>query len=284
MAVTTFKEIHSGRDGDEGLSRDGRRIRRYTRVWRATTDDNDDDGFVVLLAPGCPGIGSVHPTDPTAFLRRLRPRNESFSKRVWIVTGAYSSEQEIEENPLADPAVIEWGTEQFQRVYIDDVNGQAILNEANEPFNPAHVGDDSRVTATIRKNLAVVPAWILIYRDAVNHAPCVVDGMAVATGVAKVQAVHISSRQERNEVNFRVLTLLLHFNPDGWKAKILNQGLRQLVSSNLEDCVDNDGQPVTSPVLLDADGLQLASPSPSNATYIEAEIYTARNFSVLPLS
>ena len=129
MAVISFKKIHNGRDGDD----DGK-ARRYTEVYRAVTNSNHDTAVTVLAA--APAFGAVYSGDMAAFCRRRRARNESFSKRVWIVTLAYSTEREIEENPLDDPAIITWDTDPFQKPVVKDRDGKAHLNSAGDPFDP----------------------------------------------------------------------------------------------------------------------------------------------------
>ncbi len=90
MAVTSFKEIHNSRDGGDEITR-GTTVRRHTRVFRAVTDDPDDDYTVVLAHADCPEEGEVHNNDSAAWAQRRRARNESFSKMVWIVTVNYST-------------------------------------------------------------------------------------------------------------------------------------------------------------------------------------------------
>lgn len=275
MAVSSIKEIHDGRDGED------EEVRRWTRVWRVNTDSHYDDATVVLAA--APRIGAVHPKDPGARLRRRRARNESFSKRVWIVTAAYSSGIEIEENPLAEPATIEWGTESFQRPFYKDRNGDAILNSAGFYFNPPVMDDDSRLTVSIAKNLAAVPTWVLAYRNATNSDQCVIDGIEVAVGQAKVRAIHISGWQERNDVRYRVLTLTIHLDEDGWDREILDQSLYEKVSGVVRR-ISVDGRPVSSPWPIDATGEKIAVPTPANVNYVEAKTPKRLPFSVLPLN
>ncbi|KKM87078.1 hypothetical protein LCGC14_1272490, partial [marine sediment metagenome] len=104
MSVDTFNEIHRGRDGADEFSGQ-KTVTRYTRVFRATTTSNTDEAVAVKGHSSCPRIGSIYPEDIRAKCRRVRARNESFSKRVWLVTANYSTEFEAEENPLDDPVV-----------------------------------------------------------------------------------------------------------------------------------------------------------------------------------
>lgn len=291
MAVLTFKEIHSGRDGDESEGGEGGRIvRRYSRVFRGVTDDNADDAAVVLSNPLAPRYGSQHNKDALAFCRRRRARNESFSKNVWLATFAYSTEFELEEDPTADPVRISWNTEQFQKQFYRDRDGKALLNTAGDPPDPLTEGDDSRWTVRIVKNLSAVPVWLLAYKDVINNNPFIVDGVSVPAKVAKVQSIAISEEQERNDIMFRTLTLGLHFKPDTtWDEERLNEGLREkrpvpqdpstFVVVNI---VNDDGTEPSAPVLLDENGLAIKNPNPEDAHFIPLNLYSLADFNILP--
>ena len=285
MSVVSVDEIHTGRDGDDEVSQK-KGVRRYTRVYRVVTNANTDGANVVLAI--APKLGSVYPSDFRAFCRRRRARNESFSKRVWIVTIAYSTERELQENPLADPAETEWGTEQFQRPVFKNKANQAILNTAGDPPDPPAQRDDSRITAVTTKNLAVVPAWILTYRDAVNDAEFQLDGITIPKGIAKIQAVRVSKWQERNDIRFRVVTITMHFAQTedvDWPITFLDQGFREKIAGEMFRILDDgDGQEVTAPVPLDGAGAKLANPTPANAHFNEEYVYDLLPFNVLPLT
>lgn len=283
MAVTSFEEIHNGRDGDDEISRRGG-VRRYTRVFRATTNNNDDDASVVLTSAPMPG--SRYPTDFSAYLRRRKANNQSFSKRVWIVTCAYSTQVELEEDPLNDPAEITWSTEQFQRPLVKDRDGKAVLNSAGDYFDPVAMRDDSRITATIRKNLAVVPSWILSYADAINADAFVLDGIEIATNVAKIQAVGVGPWEARNDIAYRVVSITMHFKSDTWVESIHDAGFRK--RNNMGELVDifnsgDDGKP-TTPVSLNGLGQAQDDPTPDNAKYRDFDVYDEQDFTVLPLT
>lgn len=295
MAVTSVKEIHSGRDGDDELQRDSS-SRRYTRVFRVLTSLNTDGAYVVLGSASLPALGNAYPSDSSAWCRRRRARNESFSKRVWIVTCMYSSDYEAEENPLDDPAEIEWDTERFQVPMIKDViTGVAHVNAAGELFDPPAEKDDSRWTAVVSKNVVGVPSWLRDYRDVVNDAEFTLDGLTIEKGCAKLSGIHIGKQQERNEVTFRVLTMTFHIRDEGagddegkeWWATDLNAGFRARSPVNFNervDCTDRNDSPVSSPALLDEDGYQIDDPEPEDATYIRSQAYREADFSALPLT
>ena len=281
MSVLTFDEIHNGRDGGDDESQ-GRLVRRYSRVFRAVTDNNSDDASVVLAS--APSYGAVYPKDMRAYCRSRSARNESFSKRVWIVTCLYSTEREIQESPLDDPPSVEWGTEQFQRPFYKDTDGDAILNSAGDQYDPPVEGDDSRWTATLTRNVSAVPAWLLTYADAVNSSAFTLDGIAIGERQAKIQAIRLSPVQERNDIVYRVLTITFHFSSD-WRLEVLDAGFREKVSDEMKRIKnDGDSEWPTVPVCLNGSGAVLENPTPATAKYNTHTLYEEKSFATLPLT
>lgn len=294
MAVDTFKEIHRGRDGVTETT-GGKTTSRYTRVFRATTTATTDEAVTVKAHADCPRIGSIYPEDILASCRRVRARNESFSRTVWLVTANYSTDFEAEENPLDDPVVITWNTDQYQRAYYKDRNGRAILTGALNYFDPPVEGDDPRWAVNISYNAPEIPSWVRKYKNAINKAKFEVDGETVSKRKAKVQSIRIGDWQERNDILYRPFDLVLHLKDekdDGedddetWDPDILNQDFYQQDALNpgglAIPCVDGEGNPTVIPVPLDINGFQIINPTPDNADFINAKLYKEKDFTILP--
>ncbi len=288
MAITSFKEIHTGRDGEIEVSKT-QSVRRYIRVFRVATDNNYTEAAEILSSGSCPQVGNFYPDDTGAWCRRVQARNESYSKRVWIVTANYSSEFEIEDNPLADPAEIEWTTEQYQKMYERDKDNALICNSAGDPFKPAIEGDDARWAVTVRKNVQAVPTTILEYRNAVNSNAFTISGVSVAARCAKLSGIRVGPTQERNNVAFVVFSYTMHLNGDTWDKVTLDAGFRmKIAGTNIRmNIIGHDGQRVSSPVTLDGAGSPVwltEDPVPGTEHYITSKIYPEQDFSILPMS
>jgi len=310
MAVISFNEIHNGRDGEFTADKK-KSARRYIRVFRAITDDNADDAFVIYAHASCPKRSDVHNSDSDAYCRRVTPRNEGYSKRVWIVTALYSSEYELQDDPTDEPADISWGSEPYTEPAVHDIYGEAIVNSAGSKWDPSPEKDASRWAVTIRKNMATVPAWISLFQDAINNANWTVDGITVATQCAKVTRITISEPQERNEVDFRVLTMVVHIRKQryirtsggasgcsgsgqpgteligGWKLAIFDNGMMVKDPDDATKRVkatDDDGDEVSEPIMLDGNGNALANPSFDTCVFQSFDVYDIRDFSVLPVT
>lgn len=281
MAILSARELWQGRDGE-----DDDKARRYTRLFRVVVDDNFEAPANIYGACGI-RRGDPYPGDPGAWCQRASKRNESFSPKIWQVTFGYSSEREIQPNPLNDPAKITWGDEQFQRVLVKDKNGKAVVNTAGDAFDPPVMVDDARSVATVVKNVAAVPTWILQYKNVVNSDEFELDGITIAAGYAKIKAIGVSDWQERNDIRYRTLTIPIFLSEEGWLIKVLNLGFYTVNPLEPEPrtrfpCVVQ-GKIVTVPVPLAADGSQIASPTIDNVHYEEFEAYEELPFAALPL-
>jgi len=280
MAVTWARKIWDGREGGGDLSGSI----THTQLYRVRTDNKFDDQVTVLQAAALPFLGQPYPNDPSSYCNSLRARNEGASPFFWTVTATYSNEREASDSPLDDPIEYQWATEQFQEVADTDRNGQGIVNSAGDPFDPPIMRDNSRRTVTITSNEAFVPTWILSYQDAVNSDAINVDGLSVSAGQAKCQQVSVSPIRQRNDVTFRIVTLTIHLNNDGWGFKILDQGFRERDDDNKLQQITNeaDGSEPTAPVLLDGSGKAQTDPTVASAVFLDYDIYPSLSFAALP--
>jgi hypothetical protein len=288
VSVVSVDEIWSGRGGDVTTTQSGKSVVRRTRMFRVVTDTRADDEGDVLTHADVPKDGDQHPDEPLATVRHRSAQNEPFSALVWIVTIGYSTEYEVTENPLNQPAYIEWNTEQFQTIAVKDRYGRAIVNSAGDPFDPPPEKDDSRWTVSVRKNVPGVPSWILAYRDAVNSDPFVVDGVGIAAGAAKIQRIRIGGWEHRNSTAYRVFSFSMHIR-ESWRLLLLDQGFRvknpDANAQRVQATNDGDEEFPTSPIPLDGSGNALSNPTLTTAVFYPAggwEIYDPLPFAALP--
>lgn len=288
MGIVSCVETWDGRGARADV--DGKAT--ASRSFRVITDDARETWPTVAAAPGI-SLGDPHPEIFTLYCSGISPRQAN--KFLWEVGVDYKNDRERSESPLDEPAEIEWDSEQFQKPAVKNRDGDAILNAAGDPFDPPAEMDDSRRVVTVKKNLAVVPTWILDYQDAVNSDSCNIDGVSIAAGLAKVQRVSVGPEQSRNNVTFRQVTIVIHLQRDGWDLSILNRGFRYKSGTNrikiffdstggLASPSGEDATEPTEPVLLDSTGGVLSNPSSTNATFVTESVYVQRAFSALPLS
>jgi hypothetical protein len=202
----------------------------------------------------------------------------------WTVTAEYSSEFQLSITPTSDPAIITWGTEQFQKPAEYDQDFNAITNSAGDGFDPPYMMDDSRRVATIQKNVAASPSWLLDYQDAVNSDAFNINDVAILAGQAKMQAVSIGPPERRNNTLFYPLSFTISIQRDKWKLEPLDMGFRYKDGNDRKVIVNDDGTVPTAPVLLNGAGGVLMNPSSASAVFLSYNIYKTRVFATLPLT
>ncbi len=285
MSVVSVKEIHTGRSGGDDLSKDGAKS-EDTRKFRVITDNVYDGAGTVLQA--CDNLAVVHPAFSWLYVNRRRAVHEGKSKLVWVVALKYSSSEGRErvENPLAQPADINWDTEYTQENAYLDINDAAILNSAGDYYEDGVPMDAGRWVAKIQVNVPYVPVWIDAYRDAINSDTFWFDGRVFAARTAKMSGISIGTWSYLNGIWYRPLGMTIKFKAT-WEFSVLDQGLRRIVSIGGEDkrekCIDEDGSKVTKPVLLDGSGGQLTDPTFLTAVFNTHYVYPEMPFSALPL-
>lgn len=280
MTITRVNEIWQGRNGSDSAGGE----RTYSRVFRVLTDSNFDT-VVEATANGTPVFGDLFPSDNEAFCQKVSGTQEAFSPRVWIITCSYSNKRVLLVNPLNDPTVFTWGTQQFQRPYFKDRDGFAILNSAGDPFDPPVEGDDSRTSVTMVRNVATVPVWFLKARDRLNSTTYTIDGITINSERAKIQKVSAGKQEKRNGVSFRTISTTMYVQDDSWQKSILDAGFRltsPILGGARVHILNGDGTQVTSPVPLDGTGDKIEEPTPANAVFLDFDIYNTFDFNTLP--
>lgn len=278
MTVTFLEEIPQPRSG-----KNTRGARTYTRAFKFKTSLQSEGPYAVGSHSSVPKIGAPHNEDPNAYCYDIDVQCTD-GWTGWTVTCLYTDEITLNENPLAEPAVIEWDKDPFQEVTIKDRSGYALLNSAGD-FIPDIFRERSRRVVSVVKNVSSVPTWILDAEDAVNSSAFLLDGVSIATGLARLPAPRIGRWQKRNGWSFREMSMTFLLNKDGWAATPLDRGFRFKNGSGDRIRITNDdGTDVTEPVCLDGTGLVLSNPTPSTAVYLSFNIYPAYDFNLLPLT
>ena len=259
-------------------------VRTYTHVHGLTvTDKAEADEYLVGSNANLPLIGSVHPTDWSAFCVSLSVDMVTMYAD-WTVTAEYTTERELAENPLFEPAQIEWDGENFEEVALYDNTGDAILNSAGDPFE-AVMRERTRRIVSVVKNIGNVPDWIINSEDAVNSAAFQLDGFTIPTGKAKLGAPRLGKWQTRNGVRYREMSMSIKLNKDGWNLQPLDAGFRyRNGSSELIRATSDDGTDVSQPVCLNGSGGLLSDPTPATAVFGDFDVYPAYDFNLLPLA
>lgn len=259
-----------------------------TRVFQVKLDRSDlpNAELIVANASGIPREGQQHPTLLTAYCVSVELGQQDNGVE-WFVTCQYSSEKEMAEDPTFDPVEIEWDGEIYTEAIYQDRDGNAIVNSAGDYFvDPTPTKEKSHLIASITANVDSVPTWVVDYRNVVNDAAIVIDGLTIAAGLAYIQRPKISKKQYRNDQEYRTISYDVHIHPDGWSLKPMDVGFRKknATDSTKRDQITNDGdeEEPTTPVPLDGSGGVLANPTPSTVVFLEFDVDAEMDFSALP--
>lgn len=269
--------------------------RSYTLNWYVKTNSANDRAATVLLyvrANVLNYYSSGTEADLGCFLKTLNCSlvEADNDNRLWKVTGEYSSdkdkrdtEEEAIENPLLRHWDVSWSTETYQRVATKDIDGAPIHNAADEDFiDPAEV-ERSRLQLTIRRNEKYFDAQkMLSYVDTVNKRKFY--GSEPQT--AKIKSITASEKVENTTdgpFRYYEVTYTIQFREDGWLLSLLNQGLRRKIGDGVyAKLKDQEGQPLTKPVLLNEDGDDVLGDG-EEPVFIDFQVYKEKDFGALNL-
>lgn len=277
--MPTFSLITKAGQG-RSATKDADRQRTYTVPYQVESDDPaGSEAEVLTYVEGQVGlIGTAHPDDDGAFLRSIRIQEDADDGCSWSVTCEYGPWEAREESPLDEPPEVSIDWAPRERIAERDYNGVAVVNSANDPFDPAIVRDDTRVVIRVSTNEAIYPLQLAsAYRDTVNDAAVTIDGVTFAAKTIKAAAPK-ARRQYHPSVGFYWrIDYEFEIAPETWVHKQIDNGFRYLASATVrKQALTDDGQPVSAPVLLDGSGGRLAP----NGTpvVLEFDLYEPKDF------
>lgn len=283
----------------------------FTEKWtyRVKMTSATDTPWTVMTTGGFPTYLQQHGDNPLMTRRDLTCKKDAKTKWYYIVDVDWSSatltqeERDREtEDPTDRPAQVDWSSRDEIEAIYSDIDGLATVNSAGDYYDPPLERVVGCWTASVKKNVASVPASILDYANAVNDASFTLDGITIPQGAARIASIGVPSEMEENGVEYRQFSYTLEFkaphpidytqcfdpsdgspvDPEPWDDVILDQGLREIVSDGVAQITDDEGNFVNSPVLLDGSGGRLADPTPANAVYFRHRKHYRLDFSVLP--
>lgn len=277
--ISSYGETFGSRDAQISLNDKGVAVTRHTRIFKAVLDSGGQGadaavaGHASLVTP----LRSSHPYAPWARVNSIRLRAESNDGKIWIVDVEYDTdtksedeqEQEEPDNPLNEQPDVEWDSDQFSKPLNKDLDGKAVTNSADEPFDPLPEVDDARNVLRVTRNEAANPVFLAqSYANAVNSDTF----LGAGAGYVKAKPVRAVRQTKRLKDGFLQVywrcSYEFHFkDPTGdetWDLELLDQGYRTLGDSGdgverYSQVLDSADLPLAKPVLLDGSGGELAS-------------------------
>ena len=256
----------------------------------------------VLQAPGIPAAGSSYSVDyPFVFADTGKP--ERISPVYWIVYIDYSGEVKFgadgrPQSPLLAPARLDWDDVEQELEIDEDYNGNPIVTANGEPINGVRrlFADQ---TVTIRKNMLLFSPFVQArYRQSVNSD----SFLGWPPGTAKMQKFQATNVKdpEVNGGGYWEVTAVVQFRypyrtvPErAWYARARHEGYYERIDltgpglgSRIVRAVDGNKEPVTKPVLLDANGYRIPASEPGQAVtayWLEFKRFDSLPFNALGL-
>jgi len=184
------------------------------------------------------------------------------------------------QNPLLMPIDVNWAYRDYEIVAEFDVNGNAIINTAYDPFDPpVMMNVPVKVLTVVRNEPTYNDMQADMYTTAVN------SDLFAGRMPMMVRCLHISGRSQWHQDAGWYWQVTYEFEclnpvrwPNGWRKQILNQGLRKLSSGAgpiKQVPILANGVPVSKPVPLDQNG----QPT-TNAYWDVFQIYNELPFQV----
>jgi hypothetical protein len=152
----------------------------------------------------------------------------------------------------------------------DDTFGsptQAVVNSAQQPFDPPIMSEDFLPLITIRRNERLTdfdPNVKLQYMNTINAVNVTIAGMHLAAYTAWMRRISPTRRWKANGDMYWDVTYEIVVDQATHYQRILDQGYFIISSGGvptlyeLEAIKDIEGVPVTAPALLDGTGARLA--------------------------
>lgn len=197
-------------------------------------------------------------------------------------------------NPFQAPPTVSWNGRAIEKVYPYDFSTtpKPYVNAAGDPLeDPPKSEDSNPVLQITRFEQTYDPTIVSSYRNRINDSAWLAHGSFAGFPAYTVKCTEISAKRVYDpdwgvywEVTYEFEFKL---EPDetgtqiGWKAKVLNAGMRCLSSGKLVPCLVQ-GHPVSSPVNLTNTGTFDAT-SPPTPNYLTFQPFKTANFAGLSI-
>lgn len=225
-----------------------------------------------------PRIGQQHGSGIESYCEKIDP--SQVSPILYQVIVSYRG------IPNDDAVDVEW-TDSTSTEPIDrDINGYAIVTENNEPVDGLSMDVADQVVVIRRKFTTIDTAAIAAYRRATNSDTYLgwAPGTARLVGFSAKNRFAYGGLQEAWDVTARIQFREPYANTtdaQAWYKRWRHEGLYINVGGVIRRATDDQGQEMTKPVLLKADGTQ--ETNPNAAVFIHSQVYGSLPYANLGL-
>lgn len=266
-----------------------KRIRKITEGWQIVHDTTDSK-LDIESAAGLPIIGETYPGRQFIFCEGLDFK--PVSPILTIATASYSGEigpAGEQDSPLNLPPEISWSDVESDEPTDEDFNGAPIVNINGEPIEGVTIKLADNVVTIKRNFLTFNPYATAAYRHSVSSDVF----LGYPAGTARL--IRYNARQVAlADDSYWEVTASIQFrlgirttDDKAWYKRVRNEGYYEKItdaftsSSILVQATDDNGKPMTKPVLLKSDGTR--ETNPANAYWLEFQVYDSLPYNALGL-
>ncbi len=235
----------------------------YTRVFRClTTSSLIDAPDVLLMVDPVTGlsipkmydvyVAANGTTDDQAVCNVIQPEQSHDDPTVWQVRCEFSTDVPID--PLSRPVILRVSSITRKIAIYEDTNGDAILNSADDPFDPPVEIDITDIQCEFTKNYGSVDlAFIHAWTNTINSVPW----FGADKHNAKIERITATEKFDWNLTYAEyVFTIVIRTYGTGWDKSVLDAGYHYLDANGkltlARDILDQT--PLHNAVLLDGEG------------------------------
>lgn len=286
MTVQEAKLMFSRTGGE--FSTSDTRDRRFT--WRegyTVLCDVEDSFSDILLAEGLPRINDLLENTIDVRVKSVKPTK--VSPIYWMVDVDYEGQtgpENVEDSPLNDPPSIRWSNQVSEEEIDEDKDGKPISTVNGEPIKGIKKSISDLVLDVRRNYQSVDLVATLQYLHSINS-----DTFAgFAPGIARLisfDATFVIAEEVSGGGFWEVSAKIVFRVPwrstpaKAWSVRVKHEGFYEKIGSIIKKAVDDNKEPVSSPVMLKADGTRETDPEIGH--WLEFDIYNPLPYNALGL-
>ena len=271
MPVIGTVELLNPGSGDE--TREGR---NYTARYMVTSTSIDPNTIMQAQADGLPGFADIWPTDGFSHVVKLtvlpnpeRLNDGGTTKYQWLVDVHYAP-RTSNVVPKADPTdekpEVNLGSVIRETVLDRDINDDAVINSASDPFDPPIMESKYDDLLTVTVNIAKASFGMfatMAYKGTYNSDAITICNYAIPKYAGLMRDIRAVATS-RNGTDYWAVSYEIQITrrPGLWQYhETLDQGYQYINSDAKKTKILNSGdkEPVSEPALLDGKGGILAS-------------------------
>jgi len=250
--------------------------REYISIYQVLDTSADPNFVMQRQGDGLPGFAAAYPTDGYSHVVSINPQryervnDAGTTKYKWTVEVRYAP-RHTNVAPKADPTdekpVVRGGTIVREVVLEKDANGNAVVNSANDPFDPPLMKEEYDDLLSVTVNIASGSfnvATTMAYKGTYNSAGITICNYIIPQYAGLMRDIQYQALS-RNGTDYWAVTYEIQVTrKDGlWRyEKPLDQGYQYLDASDSDrkkDIENDQGERISKPAKLDGLGGILAS-------------------------